>query len=222
MYFLLTFVFVVGLEPKQVVEHLNQEYSKVSGNSKSLFNLVKTVSWKDLGDRGGMQGSLLLNNTYKGLALHEFQALEDDGKVSIVHHSVPSSKPDPLGIEYIEKALLDYLKVLEIQLDSLEVTKMNTSDSMLYSANVEIKSSEYLVSVLIQNETSFEYISDSPILIIPKTVIKENLKVSGIIISGILGFVLTFIGLCLYYKRYSGLPFVKLPDMRVFSDEKIT
>ena len=222
MYFLVTFVLVFGLEPKQVVDRLNQEYSKISGNSKSLFGLLQTVSWKDLGDRGVMQGSLLLNNTYKGIALHEFQALEDEGEVSIIHHSVPPSEPDPLGIECIEKALLDYLKVLEIQLDSLEVTKMNTSESILYSATVETNNFEYFVDVLIQNDTNFEYVSKSPILIIPKVVIKENLKISGIIISAILGFVLTFMGLCLYNKRYSGLPFIKLPDMRVFSDEKIT
>lgn len=206
-------------DPQSLVDYLNHEYSSISGNSISLYTLTKEIYWKT-GERDIIQTCLLLNNTFKGLSFHILEVLKNQEEFSIVSHYLATSSVDLTGISFIQKALLNSLSSQQITLDELSVKKQNVTEAVLYSSHVRIENKNYVVDVLLFNETSFEYVSSSFLLTVPKTIIKESLKYSGIVAAGVLGFVSAFLGLFVYYRKFKSVPFVKFDDARDYVGEK--
>ena len=220
--FFLTFslIQVYSLSDAQsLVDYLNHEYSTISGNSVSLYLLTKEIYWKT-GERDIIQTCLLLNNTFKGLSFHLLEVLKNQEEYSIISHLVAASSVDLTGINFIQKALLNSLSSPQITVDELTVRKENVTDAVLYSSHVRIENKNYVVDVLLFNGTCFEYVSSTILLTVPKTIIKESLKYTGIVAAGVLGFITAFLGLFVYYRKFKSVPFFKFDDGRHFVGEK--
>jgi hypothetical protein len=219
IFFAVLAIAYVSGSSEELVEFLNREFSEISGNQIKIFALVKEISWKE-GERNLIQATLLLNNTYRGLAFHIFEIENGQNEFSIISHEVPDSFHDPLGVNYIQRALLNTLTASEIALEELNVKKTNVSEAVLYSASVEIEKTQYKVDVLLFNNSRYEYVTSTKVLTVLRTIIKESLKYTGIVIAGILGFLTAFSGLYLYYRKNKNVPFVQMKDVRVYSGEK--
>lgn len=219
IFFAVLAIAYVSGSSEELVEFLNREFSEISGNQIKIFALVKEISWKE-GERNLIQATLLLNNTYRGLAFHIFEIENGQNEFSIISHEVPDSFHDPLGVNYIQRALLNTLTASEIALEELNVKKTNVSEAVLYSASVEIEKTQYKVDVLLFNNSRYEYVTSTKVLTVLRTIIKESLKYTGIVIAGILGFLTAFSGLYLYYRKNKNVPFVPMKDVRVYSGEK--
>ena len=215
---------VFSVDPSLVVSTLNFFYSEISGSDTALYSLVSSLYPQNSSSEYDPCQVLLLNNTFKGLSLHTFELNASSPYPNIINHTVPQYNLDSSADSLISKALLSYLKATEITLSQSKIFKQEIPalNIFFYQTRLVFNNSEYVISVLKQENTTTQYITQQNVFEIPIFVQLVHSKVQNIIVAMCLGVLLTFFGLCAFYKKNQRLPFTTKDEARTgFNMENI-
>ncbi|OMJ90584.1 hypothetical protein SteCoe_6975 [Stentor coeruleus] len=204
---------VLSIDSESAVKILNTLYEQISGDNIPLYTLIKTLRIEDPSISNQSEMILLLNNTYKGISLHGFE-LDYINPVQFRSHQEYDKIKDPLGNNFIQEALANYLDDENISLPSLETYKQNASGFILYKSEAKVKKKIYSIDILINSDDKEYFIKEKEIIEVYAIVLQEDSMRVIIIVSIISGLIFAFIGLCLFYKKYERLPFTGKDEAR--------
>lgn len=214
--FLVLLPIVFAVDPQLVVNTLNLFYSEISASDVDLYSLISALHPESTSSLYDEQMVLLLNNTYKGLSLHCFSVNSSDPYPNILSHSVPAYIDDPEAASIISNALLSYLNLSEVSLTNLFIKRQQIAELniFLYSADVLFNGSEYRIDAIVNGNLTNYYINANKHLEVSEYVVGAESRVKSIIVSMFLGIIVTFVGLCVFFKRNQRLPFTAKDEAR--------
>ena len=210
------FPLALAVDPTLVVSTLNWFFSDISRTDTTLYTLVSALAPENSTEVYDPSMVLVLNNTFKGISLHCFEVNSSSPYPNILNHTVPTSYLEPGGVDSITKALLSFLNLSEIsvpdfQVYKQEITELNIS---LYSAEVLVNETSYKVDEVVVGNFTDYYVSSVKRVEVSRYIVGAYSRVKSILASMLLGVIVTFVGLCIFFKRNQRLPFTAKEEAR--------
>lgn len=212
--FIVLLPLALAVDPSSVVSTLNLLFSEISGRDSSVYTLISALAPDNATETYDPLMVLLLNNTFTGISLHCFEV--NSSVPTIMNHTVPTTYLEPGGVGSITRVLLTYLNVTEISVPDFQINKQEIPELniYLYSSKVLVNETAYQIdAVVIENSTSY-YVSSVKPIEVSRYVVEAESRVNSIISSMLIGVIVTFVGLCIFFKRNHRLPYTIKEEAR--------